>query len=183
MPCWPEVWDYARRVLPLLGGVVAYVAVLGFLLWAPVIHRRWLRNTLRLLGVLGLIPAGLVFFALLLTGGLPGQGVPEEKRIIQSPDGQVATLIYQAGFLGRDHTEVTLKRAGCCRHIRVFWHAGPSTFHDPKVDWPDNRHLRIVYHARVGDADQCESHLADIAIVCKAEDWDWDTASPRVPQP
>jgi hypothetical protein len=154
-----------------------------FLLWAPLTHRLWLRNTSRVLGVLGLIPAGLLFLALLMTGGLPGQGVPEEKRIIQSADGQVARLIYQAGFLGRDHTEVTLKRNGCCQHIRAFWHSGPSTFDDPRVDWLDNRHLRIVYHTRSGDPDHCESHLADITIVCKAEVWDRDTTSPRVPEP
>jgi hypothetical protein len=118
-----------------------------------------------------LIPGGLIFSALLLTGGLPGQGVPEERRIIQSADGQVATLVYQAGFLGRDQTEVRLKRAGCCRQITVFWHAGSSALDDPKVDWQDTHHLRILYHARASDGDECVSHLADIAIVCKAESW------------
>jgi hypothetical protein len=172
-----------QRVLPFWGGAVAYVAFVAFLLWAPAIHRRSLRNASRLLGVLGLIPGGLFILALLMTGGLPGQGVPEETRTIQSADGQVATLIYQAGFLGRDQTEVKLKRAGCCRHITVFWHFGSSAFDDPKVDWQDSHHLRIVYHARAGDDDHCESHIADIAIVCKAESWDWDTASPRVPAP
>ena len=154
-----------------------------FLLWAPLIKRPWLRNTSRILGLLALTPAGLVFMAQLMTGGLPGQGVPAKKRVIQSADGQVATLIYQAGFLGRDITEVTLKRNGCCEHVGVFWHAGPSDVDDPKIDWLDNRHLRIVYHTRISDADRCEAHLADITIVCKAESWAWDTASPLAPKP
>ncbi len=183
VPCWPDIWEYARRALPFWGGLAAYVALVVFLLWAPLIHGRWLRNASRGLGVVGLIPGGLLFLALLMTGSLPGQGLPEEKRTIQSADGEVATLNYQAGFPGRDHTEVTLKRKGCCQHNGVFWHGAPSTFDDPKVDWLDTRHLRIVYHARVGDLDHCESHLADIAIVCKAESWDLDTASPGLPKP
>lgn len=175
VPCWPDVWEHTQRVLAFWGGAAAYVALLVFLLWAPVIHRRSLRNTSRLLGVLGLISGGLIVFALLMTGGLPGQGVPEERRIIQSADGQVATLIYQAGFLGRDITEVTLKRNGCCQNVTVFSHFGTSGVDDPKVEWLDNRHLRIAYHARLSDgADKCETHLVDITIVCQAEIWDWD---------
>jgi hypothetical protein len=65
----------------------------------------------------------------------------------------------------------------------VFWHAGTSDVDDPKIDWLDNRHLRIVYHTRISDADHCETHLAGITIVCKAERWDWDTASPPAPKP
>jgi hypothetical protein len=186
MPCWPEVFDHIRRVLPFWGDAVWSVALVVFLLWAPVIQRRWLRNTSRILGLLAATGLGLAFAALLMIGGLPGQGVPEEKRVIRSADGQMATLIYQArflgqaGFLGRDRTEVTLKRDGCCRHIVVFWHGGPSSFDDPRVDWLDNRHLRIEYHARGGDSDHCEGALADIAITCIAESWDWDATSPQV---
>jgi hypothetical protein len=96
------------------------------------------------------------------------------------PDGQQAELNYDAGFLGRGYTKVTLKRSGCCRHIVVFWHGGPSWFDDPKIEWLDNRHLRITYHTRRDDPQHCEQKMGDIAVACISSPW---PDSPTLDQP
>ena len=128
--------------------------------------------TSRVLGAAAVIPGVIalptVLFGLMLISGDP----PPQTRTIQSPTGQQAHLIYQAGYLGRDHTEVRLKHTGCCRHEIVFWHAGPSGFADPKIEWLDNRSLRITYHARPDDPQHCKKQVKDIVITCVAKPWE-----------
>ena len=174
MPCWPDIWEHVRRFLPLLGGLglgVAYIGLIAILLWAPKVRSRWLRNVSRALGVLGIIPAIIALPAILLGLALAAGNPPAQTRTVQSQDGQQAVLSYEAGFLGRDYTEVRLKRLGSCRHTTVFWHAGPSWFDDMKVEWVDNRHLRLTYHARSGDPQHCEPQTGEVTVVCTASDW------------
>jgi hypothetical protein len=40
-----------------------------------------------------------------------------------------------------------------------------------KVEWLDNRHLSLAYHARSGDQQHCEQRLGEITIVCKSLGW------------
>lgn len=174
MPCWPDVWESAKNLLPMLGIialVATYIALVVLLLWAPKLRKRWVRIASRILGVAGIVPAVIVFpavfFGFLLASGNP----PAQTRVVTSSKGQQAKLIYQAGFLGRDYTEVRLKRADCCKHSTVFWHNGPSWFNDPKLEWLDDRHLRIDYHTRTSDRQHCESQVGDVYIVCKSQLW------------
>jgi hypothetical protein len=184
VPCWPDVWEKFKNHLPMLGvysSLLAYVAVVALLLWAPNVRKRWLLITSRVLGAAAVIPGVIALpavpFGVLLISGDPAP----QTRTIQSPDGQQALLIYQAGFLGRDHTEVRLKHTGCCRHEIVFWHAGPSGFDDPKIEWLDNRHLRIMYHTRPDDPQHCEQRVGDIAISCTSSPWP-DSSATDQPQ-
>ncbi len=174
MPCWPELWDEFKIALPTLGLVASgtvYVALVATLLWAPRVRKRWQRVTARVFGAMGIVPIVVLLpaflFAVFLTSGDP----PPRTHKFLSPDGQQAELRYQAGFLGRDYTEVTLKLAGCCRHSKVFAHGGPSEFNDPVVEWLDNRHLKITYHTRPGDSQHCQQRVGEVSIACVSLPW------------
>jgi hypothetical protein len=99
--------------------------------------------------------------------GFGKQRPPAQMRTVRSAGGDEVRLSYEAGFFGRDYTEVTLKGPTCCQHTVVFWHQGPSWFDDPKLEWLDNQHLQISYHSRPDDPQHCDQHLRDITIVCK----------------
>lgn len=174
MPCWPDLWEHLKGFLPLVGLVAslfAYSALVALLLWAPRLRKRWQRVTSRVLGAAGAGPLLIALPALLLGFALSLGDPPAQTRIVQSLDGRQAKLSYQAGFLGRDYTEVIMKRADCCRHTAVFWHAGPSFFDDPKIEWLDNHHLSITYRTRPGDLQHCERQMGDIAILCVPVPW------------
>ena len=181
VPCWPEIWSSIKDDLPklaLLTSLLAYISLLYFLFRAPWVRAQWLRMTLWVLGGIGVLPL-VALVAGVLLGVLMNLDNPRAKtRVVQSPKGQRAELIYHAGFLGRDYTEVTLKRTGCCGHSTVFWHQGPSWIDDPKLEWIDNRELDIVYHARPDDRRYCEDSVAEIKIVCIAQVWP-DVPAPR----
>lgn len=174
MPCWPEVWEHAKALLPVAAVVSVFpviAVIIAVLFWAPRIEQRWLRISSRILGAALLVPflmmLTLAMFGFMITGGNP----PTESRTVKSNDGAEATLNYDGGFLGRDYTFVTLKRRAECRHVQVFWLAGPSSFDDAKLEWLDNQHLRISYHARPGDRQHCESQLGEIKISCSSQPW------------
>jgi len=174
VPCWPELWDGFKRALPtfeLVGSVIAYVALVTLLLWAPRVRKRWQLVTARVLGAVSVVPLAAVLPALLFGALLASGSPPTKSRMVRSPDGQEAKLTYYGGFLGRDYTEVTVQRTGCCRHLAVFSHAGPSWFDDPNVEWLDDQHLRISYHARPADPQHCESQIGDVRIVCLSHPW------------
>ena len=174
MSCWPDIWERIRHFLPLLGvvaSVAAYIALLSLLLRAPKLRKRWMRVTSRILGVAALLPALImlpaVFLGFLLSMGNP----PTETRVVRSQDGQEAKISYDAGFLGRDYTQVSLKPIGCCQDVTVFWHGGPSSLDDVSAEWIDNRHLRLRYHARSGDQQHCEQRVGNVTIVCESLGW------------
>ncbi len=169
MPCWPDVWRRITHSLPTvrdLGFALGYVGLVALLLWAPRVRKPWLRIASRILGAASLVPVAILLPALALGFMLRAGDPPTQVRTVRSTDGQEATLRYDAGFLGRDYTEVTLKRSGCCQHDPVFWHAGPSWFDDVQIEWLDNRHLHLTYHARRGDAQHCQERVGDTNILC-----------------
>lgn len=174
MPCWPDIWERVKHLLPLLGGlasVLAYIALVTLLLWAPKLRKPWLRVASRILGVAAVVPVVIMLPAVVLGLALAMGNPPTKTHIVHSQDGQEARLSYDAGFLGRDYTEVALKRTGCCRHITVFWHAGPSSLDDVNIEWLDDRHLRLTYHARSGDPQHCEQRVGDVTIICTSLGW------------
>ena len=169
MPCWPDIWEQTKRELPRIGVFVfatGYLAIVALLLWAPRLNKRCLRISSRILGGVAAIPivflGPALLFGILLASGNP----PTATRSVYSQSGQEAKVSYNAGFLGRDYTEVTLKRLGCCQHSRVFWHGGPSSLENVDVEWIDDRHLRLTYYARPNDAVHCERTLGEVSIEC-----------------
>jgi hypothetical protein len=174
VPCWPDIWERVKHALPLLGevaSVVAYIALVSLLLWAPKLRKRWLRIASRILGVAAVVPVLVMLPAVILGLALATGNPPTETRVVRSLDGQEARVSYDAGFLGRDYTEVAVKLTDCCRHVTVFWHSGPSSVEDVNAEWLDNRHLRLTYHARSSDQQHCEQRLGDITIVCESLGW------------
>ena len=166
MPCWPEIWEYVNNVSPLFGGLFAYSALVVVLVWAPKVRNTRLRTACRVLGGVGVVALIPLLFPIALS-----MGPPTERRTFRSSDGEEARLSYDAGFLGRDYTEVSLKHPGSCRHTKVFWHLGPSSFDDPTVEWIDAQHLRITYHTRSDDLQECEKQVGQVYILCGSEPW------------
>ena len=180
LPCLPDIWQHIRDDAPaigLLAGLCIYGAGVIYLLWSPRVQRKKLRLALRITGALALLPLLValpaMLFGLLLASGNP----PAQTRTILSPNGKQAELTYQAGFLGRDYTEVTVKEPGCCRQVRVFWHSGPSDFVDPRVRWTDDTHLVIQYHTRADDPRDCAATLNRIRIECEGTPWPQPSAT------
>ena len=174
MPCWPDLWERVRQELPLAGFIataLGYLTLVVFLLWAPKLRKRWHRIASRVLGIAAAVPLAILgpafFLGLLLASGDP----PSVYRTVRSQNGQEARVRYNGGFLGRDYTEVTLKSQCCCRHTRVFWHGGPSSLDDVQVEWVDNEHLHLSYHARPTDAMHCEQRVGEVTVVCTSLEW------------
>jgi len=171
VPCWPDLWLHLKNLLPLLAtalGILLYIALAVLLICAPRLRTRWKMITSRVLGIVLLAPLAIGLPAILFGLALGNSGPPAQMRTVLSARGDEARLSYEAGFLGRDYTEVTLKGPACCQHTVVFWHQGPSWFDDPKLEWLDNQHLQISYHSRPDDPQHCDQHLRDITIVCKS---------------
>ena len=174
MPCWPDIWTHWKEIFPevlVFASLAVYTALVILLFMAPKLRTQWQREVSRALGALLVIPLLFALPALLLGIGFAHSGPPAQSRIMKSPNGQEATLNYSAGFLGRDYTEMTLKQTGCCRHMRVFWNSGPSSFSDPRVEWQDDRHLLLTYHARPADPSHCEHQLQAVVITCIPLSW------------
>jgi len=174
VPCWPDVWNHIKLELPqvaFFASAIGYLALVVLLLWAPKLRRRWLRITSRVLGVVATVPLIVLGPAFLLGLMLASGNPPTVNRTVRSQSGQEARVSYNAGFLGRDYTEVTLKSPSCCRHTRIFWHAGPSFSEDVKVDWVDSQHLHLTYHARSTDPIHCEQRYGEITIECTNLGW------------
>lgn len=174
MPCWAEVGQHFQAEAPrlsVLPGFFLYGSVVVLLLRAPRVAGKRLRLTCRMAGIAGPLPLLVLFpamrFGLLLASGDP----PARTRLIASSTQERATLVYQAGFVGRDYTEVRLKQPGCCQHTRVFWHSGPGDFTDPQVEWIGANRLRIRYHTRPGDPQYCAGEPGRIHIDCEAVPW------------
>jgi hypothetical protein len=155
-------------MVEVFASLAAYIALVSLLIWAPRLRRRWQRITSRVIGGLGAAPLVVALPAVLFGVALASGNPPTKSRVVKSPTGEEATLNYSAGFLGRDYTEITLKKAGCCRHVPIFSHNGPSSFDDPQVEWMDNKHLHITFHTRPDDPQHCEQHVESTFITCTA---------------
>lgn len=170
MVCWPDVLEHMKRELPLIevwASLIAYLALVGLFLWAPKLKKPWMKITSRALGFIGIAPLPLILFGFMLGTGNP----PTQNRTVKSLNGAEATLNYEAGFLGRDFTEVLLKKNDCCRHRQVFWYMGPGYFNSTQIQWLDNNHLQISYHARPSDPVHCDQISENIVITCTRLQW------------
>ncbi len=164
MPCWPDLWS---RILGLrwMAEPALVLAVIVLLIWTPAVKWRWLRIVLRVFG-------GTAALFVLVTVGLGmalNSGNPKPQyRTVTSPNGSHdATLTYQAGFLGRDFSSVKITKKGCCQHFTAYEYAGPSDLTSTTVVWVDDSHLRIEFRADPDRYQHCESHVADVTIICR----------------
>lgn len=163
MPCWPDLrkallahWWMAWPILLLV--------ITALMVWAPV-RLRWVRITVRLIG-------GVVLFCLVSAasvGLLLNSGNPKPEHLsVASPSGShLATLTYQAGFLGRDYSTVKISKKGCCEHFTAYEYAGPSHITAASLVWADDSHLRIRYIFDPLRRQRCETHVADVDILCE----------------
>jgi hypothetical protein len=114
--------------------------------------------------VIGLFALAIVSFGLLLNSGAP----KPEYRTVKSPNGlNEVTLMYSAGFLGRDFTSIQLKSNKCCKHFTVYVYEGPSGLTGTGMVWLDDSHVQIQYHTDHNRYQHCESLVAGITIFCK----------------
>ena len=157
MACWPDLWSRISGLA--LPGLVLVVIVL--LLWAPAIGWRWLRIVLRMVGG----AAALLVLVLVSIGWLFSS--KPEYRTLDSPNGlNRATLEYESGFMGRDFSSVALTKSGFCKHFTAYEYDGPSNLRSTTLNWLDDAHLQIQYHADPNRYQHCETRVADINITC-----------------
>jgi hypothetical protein len=85
-----------------------------------------------------------------------------------SPDSQhIAEYGYEAGFLGRDSTFVSVRRRLSFRSEYAYWYAGPSDWSGTDVRWLDNNHLFIRYKGvRENRSQYCSNNVSGIIVQC-----------------
>jgi hypothetical protein len=146
-------------------GIAVLLLVTTTLLLRPNrIRRRWLKETLLALGICLALPTAV---SILIAGcSLSDSNKP---RVHISPDGShVADHTYNAGFLGRDFSGVTVRPSSSMHPEEAYFYFGPSDWASTTVKWLDDSNLEIGYYPDPhGRTQQCNAHAAGIAIHCK----------------
>lgn len=163
MPCWPDVWS-RLLLFRWLAAPFLIIVVIVLMLWAPKVKWLWLRVILRIVGgCAALFALAVVGLAALLVSGDP----KPQYRVSNSPTSlHKATLTYQAGFLGRDSSVVTIVNKGCCQHFKAYEYAGPSDVNSTKMIWLDDSHLEIQYYFDPRRFQKCEKSIPSVTIIC-----------------
>lgn len=135
-----------------------------FLLRVRLAKRKSVRFCTRLTGAFLLLPTTVAF--LLLIGMAACTSRP---RIFVSPDSSyIAEYRYDAGFLGRDSTLITVrKRWGLSEHT-VYEYEGPSDWAGTEVRWLGNNRLLVAYHPDPHRFQECKAAVATITVQCVA---------------
>ena len=167
MPCWPDLWN-TMWALRWVAVPALLVALTILMLWAPGIRRRWLRFSLRITGALITLFVVVVLGPPLFLGFLFSVGNPKAQyTTITSPSGlHRATLINQAGFLGRDFSRIQITKTGCCQHFTAYEYHGPSDLEATKFIWLDDWHLQIQYFVDKDRRQHCEAKVSDVTVAC-----------------
>lgn len=163
-----SVTEYVVLCLPF----IRVLAILGILASAIVYLfrarsvRTWLKLCMRISGGILILP---LFVCVLLL--LAMVACSSRPRILVSPDSQhVAEYSYEAGFLGRDYTFVSVRRNWSLIRSDVYRYAGPSDWSGTEVRWIDNEHLLIRYTQDGRDHfQQCGREAAGILVQCVAD--------------
>lgn len=172
-PCWPQIWDVFVHIRwDLIALIVAVPGLMLYLLWAPGVRRKWMKNTFRFIGglIAGclLVASPAVLLGVLFAAGNP----PSQYRSFSSPDGRyTARLEYDAGFLGRDYSEVTVKTRDCCRRIRVFSYDGPSDMTTMHLKWLSDTRLQVTYNGDTDRYQTCTEHSGSLTVACVRMPW------------
>ena len=130
--------------------------------------RRWLRVCMRIGGGILVLPLVLCMVLLVFMASCTSR-----PRIIVAPDSKhIAEYSYEAGFLGRDSTFVSIRRKWSLFPVDAYWYAGPSNWADTEVRWLDSEHLLIHYQQddRKDHPQHCtNSNVAGVFVQCVAE--------------
>ncbi len=147
------------KLLVIIGVMAAGV----FYLFRVRLIRLWVRLCTRIAGALLLLP--LVAALLLLLSMVAYNARP---RVIVSPDSRhVAEYSYEAGFLGRDSTFVTVRKRWSIFPDVVYQYAGPSDWTGTEVRWLSNEQLLVRYRPDgEGRFQQCQTGAAGIVVQC-----------------
>jgi hypothetical protein len=162
MPCW--IVDWWRGIAWWLVGPIPVLVVIVLMLWAPRVRWQWLKVLLRIIG--GLAASFLIVvigFGLLLSGGAP----KPQYQTIDSPNGlHRATLMYQAGFLGRDSSEVEITTKNSCKRLTAYTYEGPCNITGTAMTWVDDSHFQIKYELDRDRYQHCETQIGDVSVTC-----------------
>ena len=159
-----ELMVYCLPFLIAFAVVVLIAATIRYLLRVRFVNRQWLTICMRVAGSILLLPLILALLLLILMVGCSSR-----PRIAVSPDSQhVAAYSYEAGFLGRDLTFVTVRRRWSIRPDVAYQYAGPSDWTATEVRWLDNQRLMIRYHPdREGRFQECRTEAGGITVQCR----------------
>jgi hypothetical protein len=153
--------------------IVLYSALLGNLVLAGIIgvsafylvrirlaNRRWLTACLRSCGALLVL---VLAFPLLWMVGDFGY----KPKVFVSPDSQhIAAYTYEAGFLGRDMTVVTVRGKWSIWREEAYVYEGPSDWGDTEVHWVDDKRLAIRYFSDATRFQKCKAKVAGVTVDC-----------------
>lgn len=154
---WWSFVELAAIALALAAGAV-------FLLRLRLAKRNWVRLCTRLTGALLVLPTTVAF--LLLIGVAACTSRP---RIFVSPDSRyIAEYRYDAGFLGRDSTLVTVRKRWSFSEHTVYEYEGPSDWAGTEVRWLGNNRLLVEYHPDAHRFQECKTAVATIKVECVA---------------
>jgi uncharacterized membrane protein (UPF0182 family) len=151
------------KILVVIGILVA--ATIYLLRARPI--RRWVRVCMRIGGGILVLPL-VICMALLVAMA----ACTSRPQIIVSPDSMhIAAYSYEAGFLGRDSTFVSVRKKWSLLPVDAYSYAGPSDWSSTEVRWLDNEHLLIRYQKDDRDRPQhCRNdNVAGIFVQCVAE--------------
>src|ERR1051326_2207628 len=126
--------------------------------------RKWLRVGMRVSGGILVLPLILCMVLLVVMAACTSR-----PRIIVSPDSKhIAEYSYEAGFLGRGSTFVSVRSKWSLLPVNAYWYAGPSDWLGTEVRWLDNKHLLIRYQQDDRDHPQhCRNgNGADVFVKC-----------------
>lgn len=161
-----ELTATIRHVLPALICILIIIGLASLaiiLLCTGKVQRIWAVVAARVAGVFLLLPICLLSLFLIAF-----VGCNERPRLIVSPDRRhVAEYSFDAGFLGRDATNVIVRKSWAITSQSAFSYFGPSGWDEADVKWIDNNHLRIRYYPDPERSQDCSTSAAGIVVVCE----------------
>jgi hypothetical protein len=147
------------KLLVIIGVIAAAVVYL----FRVSVGRQWLRISTRIVGALLVLPLVAALLLLLLM-----VACDTRPRVLVSPDSQhVAEYSYEAGFLGRDSTSVTVRKKWSVFPDVAYQYAGPSDWTSTEVRWLSNERLLVRYSGDgEGRFQECKAEAAGIVVQC-----------------
>ncbi|MBS1798584.1 MAG: hypothetical protein JSS95_02030 [Acidobacteria bacterium] len=124
----------------------------------------WKQKTIFGLGLFTALPAAIslwIAFSSLTSTDKPHFFVSPDRK-------HVADLTYEAGFLGRDFTGVTIRSSNSLHGEEAYFYFGPSSWEDTNVRWLDDQNLEIGYRPDSQRTQACKPVAAGISVHCKS---------------
>jgi hypothetical protein len=160
-----ELLVFCLPFVRLLVILAAFSAAIRYLFRARSV-RKWLRVCMRLAGGILILPLALCLLMMLVMVACVSR-----PRVLVSPDSRhVAEYSYEAGFLGRDLTVVSVRRNWSLLGDDAYRYAGPSDWSGTEVRWLNNEHLLIRYTEDMrGHFQRCINSAGSVLVECIAD--------------